>query len=141
MVAEELEKIVQLLKAQGEMRFADPAAPEQIRKFEQQNRTIFPEQYRRWLLFSDGGECFLPAGVQFYGVAHKPVICMDDPDKPGDNYVVIGALASGDPILFEKSSGAVAIYNLEGGCIEDDEVYKDFFAFLTDLKNLLGIGG
>ena len=52
-----------------------------------------------------------------------------------------GALASGDPILCEKSSEKIAIYNQEAGRIEDDEIYDDFIAFLKDLHDLLGIGG
>lgn len=46
----------------------------QISEFEYANEIKFPEQYRQWLLFSDGGECFLPAGAQFYDVAHKQLI-------------------------------------------------------------------
>ena len=55
--------------------------------------------------------------------------------------MVIGALASGDPILCEKSSEKIAIYNQEAGRIEDEEIYDDFIAFLKDLHDLLGIGG
>lgn len=35
----------------------------------------------------------------------------------------------------------IAIYNQEAGRIEDDEIYDDFTAFLSDLYDLLGIGG
>lgn len=35
---------------------------------------------------------------------------------------------------------AKAYYNLEGGRIEEDEVYEDFYSFLKDLYDLLGIG-
>lgn len=37
-----------------------------------------------------------------YGVAHKPLIDIEDNDRPDDNYTVIGALASGDSILCKK---------------------------------------
>lgn len=70
-----------------------------------------------------------------------PIIEVNDNDRPSDNYIVIGALASGDPILFEKGTEKIAIYNHEAGRIEDDEVYTDFFTFLKDLYDLLGIGG
>ena len=32
-------------------------------------------------MFSDGGEFFLPAGVQMYGVAHKPLINVKEDDR------------------------------------------------------------
>ena len=48
--------------------------------------------------------------------------------------------ASGDPVLCEKECEKISIYNREKDCIEDDEVYDDFFAFLIDLYDLLGIG-
>ncbi len=98
-------------------------------------------KFKEWLLFTDGGECFLPAGIQLYGVAHKPLIDVNYDDKPDDKYIVIGALSSGDPILCEKSGEQISIYNHEAGKIESDETYADFYAFLNDLYELLGIGG
>ena len=44
----------------------------------------------------------MPAGVQMYGVAHKPIVDVNFDDRPDDRYIVIGALASGDPVIFEK---------------------------------------
>ena len=76
-----------------------------------------------------------------YGVNQKPVIDVSEDDRPNDNYVVIGALASGDPILCEKGGERISIYNHEAGVIENDEIYEDFFAFLIDLHEILGIGG
>ncbi|MBR0530136.1 MAG: hypothetical protein IJJ76_10315 [Ruminococcus sp.] len=79
-------------------------------------------------------------GVQFYGVAHKPLIDINDISRPDDSYVVIGALPTGDPILIQKDSEKVSIYNQEASRIEDDEVYENFFSFLNDLYDILGIG-
>lgn len=137
---DELRSIIELLKSQGKMVFLEGANEEQIAVFEEKHNVKFPVAFKEWLLFSDGGECFLPAGVQFYGVAHKPLIDVADEDKPDEKYVVIGALASGDPVLCENDSEKISIYNHEAGRIEDDEIYEDFFAFLKDLYNLLGIG-
>lgn len=141
MISEELKAMIERLKGQGEMRFLDAATKKQIEDFETKYSLSLPLKYKEWLQFSDGGECFLPAGVQFYGVAHKPLIDYDEDDKPDDNYLVIGTLSSGDPILCEKNGEEVSIYNHEAGVIEMDESYHDFFAFLNDLNNLLGIGG
>ena len=145
MVSEELKAIIDTLNEQAEqckskMDYFEPATDEQISEFEKNNNLSFPSKFREWLLFSDGGECFLPASVQFYGVAHKPLIDVDDNSRPDDSYVVIGALPEGDPILIKKDAETVSIYNQEAGRIEDDEVYDDFFAFLNDLYDILGMG-
>lgn len=139
MISEELKDIIERISQQGKMSFLDGATEEQISLFEKEHNLILPQKYKEWLQFSDGGECFLPAGVQFYGVAHKPIIDIDDDDRPDESYIVIGALASGDPILCEKVGEKIAIYNHENGVIEEDEVYADFPALLNDLYSILGI--
>lgn len=141
MISDELKGIIELLKQQGKMIFPDAATEAQIVDFETKYNVKFPPKFREWLLFSDGGEFFLPAGVQMYGVAHKPIIDITDDDRPSDNYIVIGALASGDPILCKKDGDSISIYNHEAGRIESDEIYEDFFFFLNDLYEMLGIGG
>lgn len=140
MISDELTDIVEKMKAQGKMKFFDGATEVQLSIFEEENKIVLPSKYKEWLQFSDGGNCFLPAGVQFYGVAHKPLINVNDDDRPNETYVVIGALSTGDPILCKKSGEQIAIYNHEAGRIEDDEIYNDFFCFLNDLYDLLGIG-
>ena len=141
MVSKELKTIIDMLEKKGQMFFVEGATKKQIAEFEEKNGIYLSTEYKKWLLFSDGGECFLPAGVQFYGVAHKPVISVEDEDRPDSSYTVIGALASGDPILCEKSSEKISIYNLEGARIEDDEIFESFYSFLNSLPELLGIGG
>ena len=141
MISKELTAIIEQVKLQGKMRFLDGATESQINEYEEKNNIKFPSRYREWLLFSDGGEFFLPAGVQMYGVAHKPIIDVSDDDRPSTNYIVIGSLASGDPILCEKDSEKISIYNHEAGRIEDDEIYEDFFSFINNLYEFLGIGG
>ena len=140
MLSDELKNIVDKISEQGKMAFFDGVTEELITRFEEENNVKLPTQYREWLTFSDGGECFLP-GVQFYGIEHKPTIDVNSADCPDDKYVVIGALSTGDPILCERDGEKISIYNLEGGRIEEDEVYEDFYSFLSDLYDLLGIGG
>ena len=122
------------------MRFIEAATEEQISQFEKENQIQFPSKYKEWLLFSDGGEIFLPAGVQLYGVGQKPLIDLEDIDRPDDNYIVIGALASGEPVLCKKDEEKIYVYDHENQEIDEDLVYDDFFAFLIDLYDLLGIG-
>ena len=141
MLSNELKMILDTIIKQGKMRFLEAASEEQILDFENANNTSLPVQYKEWLAYSDGGEFFLPAGVQFYGIAHKPMIDVSDNDRPSEEYIVIGALATGDPILCKKEGEQIAIYNHEAGRIEEDEMYQNFHAFLSDLHALLGIGG
>lgn len=141
MISDKLKNIIDKMTKQGKMHFLEGATQEQILTFENANGITLPAQYKEWLEYSDGGELFLPAGVQFYGIAHKPVIDASDNDRPSEDYIVIGALASGDPILCKKEGTQIAIFNHEAGRIEEDEVYQNFHAFLNDLYALLGIGG
>ncbi len=132
----DLEKLVSKF---GKCKLNKPATKEQIESFEKKNKIELPQKYKEWLLYSDGGHICLPAGIQFYGVLQKPQIDISSEDRPDDTYVVIGALATGDPILFKKYTEQVAIYNQETNKIEDGEVYDDFFKFLNDYKNILGL--
>ena len=141
MISDELKAIIDKFNKQGKMVFLEGATEDQIAQFEKEHEIKLPERFKEWLQHSDGGDCFLPAGVQFYGVAHKPLINVDCNDRPKDSFIVIGALDTGDPILFKKGSEQILIYNQEAGQIEDDETYEDFFAFLNDLYSLLGIEG
>ena len=139
MISKNLQKIIDTISVQGEMNFLDGARKDQIAAYEKKNHITLPIKYKEWLLFSDGGECFLPAGVQFYGIEHNPIIDIEDTDRPDDNYIVIGALASGEPIVFKKSEEKISIYNHAEQRIEDDETYEDFYIFLKDMYNILGI--
>lgn len=141
MLSNELENIIAQIKNQGKMRFIEGVSKKLIVEFENKSGFVLPQQYKEWLQFSDGGEFFLPAGIQLHGVAHKPLINIDDNDRPNEDYIVIGAMASGDPILCKKGDEQIAIYNHDAGRIEDDEVYQNFYAFLENLYELLGIGG
>lgn len=141
MISDELKKIVDKFNEQGRMVFLPETTCNKISDFENENNITLPLEYKRWLCFSDGGEFFLPAGIQLYGIEHMPIINVNDDNRPSKDYIVIGALSSGDPILFEKGTEKIAIYNKEAGTIEHDEVYDNFFEFLKDLYDFLGIGG
>lgn len=66
MISEEIKKIVDQFNEQGKMNFLEAATEEQITRFEEENKFQLPSKYKEWLMFSDGGEFFLPAGVQMY---------------------------------------------------------------------------
>lgn len=140
MISEKTKLIVDKFNERGKMNFFEETTEEKISEFEKEHSVKLPTKFKEWLLFSDGGEFFLPAGIQLYGIEHKPVIDVHNNDRPSDDYIVIGALSSGDPILCEKEGEKISIYNQEAGKIEDDEIYDDFMDFLNDLYDLLGIG-
>lgn len=140
MISEELKLIVEKFHEQGEMNFLEETTEEKIAEFEKEKSVKLPAEFKEWLLFSDGGELFLPAGVQLYGVEHKPLIDVNDNSRPSDNYIVIGAFASGDPILCKNAGETISIYNQEIGEIDEDLVFSDFASFLKELYDLLGLG-
>ena len=139
MISNELQQIIDRLNEQGKMDFLEAAKEKNIASFEKENNITLPAKYKEWLLFSDGGEIFLPAGIQLYGIEHKPIIDVNDDSKPNDKYIVIGTFASGDPILCENTKENISVYNQEVGEIEDELIFPDFMVFLTELYNLLGI--
>lgn len=140
MISEELKVIVDKFKEQGKMNFIEETTEEKILDFEKEKGVTLPAKYKEWLLFSDGGELFLPAGVQLYGIEHKPLIDVKDNSRPSDDYIVIGVFASGAPILCKKAEETISIYNQEIGEIDEELLYPDFVAFLNDLYEVLGIG-
>ena len=140
MTSDDFKKVVERFNEQGKMNFLEGATEEQIAQFEKDNTITLPDKYKEWLLFCDGGEFFLPAGVQMYGVAHKPLIDIQYDDRPDDKYIVIGALASGDPVIFKKGDEKIYVYDHESGELDEELTYDDYFSFLDDLYDLLGIG-
>ncbi|MCD8159710.1 MAG: SMI1/KNR4 family protein [Clostridiales bacterium] len=72
MISEKLKLIVGKMNEHGTTAYLEGASEDQVAQFETDHKITFPVKYREWLLYSDGGDCFLPAGVQFYGVARKP---------------------------------------------------------------------
>lgn len=67
MISNELQKIKNQLETKGKMHFIVDASVEQVAQFKEKKKIKFPAKYKDWLLFNDGGECYLPAGVQFFG--------------------------------------------------------------------------
>lgn len=70
MISEEIKLIVDKFNQKGKMSFLEETTEEKIAEFEKEYSVKLPEKYKEWLLFSDGGELFLPAGIQLYGIEH-----------------------------------------------------------------------
>ena len=128
-----LEETIDLLRRKGSIRLFDGASENDIAQFENRQGTKLPKQIKDFLLITDGGEFFLPAGAQIYGVNHKPFIVV------AEEFIVIGTLANGDPILCPINNKQVCVFNQERGVVEVDEIYVDFSTFLRNLPILLGI--
>ena len=66
MISEKLKMIVDKFNEQGKMNFLEETTEEKISEFEKGHNVKLPTKFKEWLLFSDGGEFFLPAGIQLY---------------------------------------------------------------------------
>ena len=139
MISDKMKEIIDSVITPYSNKLNEAASEDQIEVFEKDNSVSLPSAFKEWLLYSDGGDLILPAGVQFYGVEHKPLIDVNYNDRPDDSYIVIGELSMGDPILCNNGDETISIYNHDAGRIEDDEVYGDFYLFLSDLPNILGV--
>ncbi len=135
----DLKELYDTFKQRSDMYFLEGSSAERIKEFEDRNGISLPVAFKEWLKICDGGEFYLPAGLQLYGVAHKPVIEVNAVVRPDDSYIVIGALASGDPIVCRSGEERISIYNREGDRIEDDETYKDFYTFINSLGEIVYI--
>lgn len=135
----DLKELYDTFKQRSDMYFLEGASAERIKEFEDRNGISLPVAFKEWLKICDGGEFYLPAGLQLYGVAHKPVIEVNAVVRPDDSYIVIGALASGDPIVCRSGEERISIYNREGDRIEDDETYEDFYTFINSLGEIVYI--
>lgn len=136
-----LETLFKELTESGSLSPLEAATEDDVLAFEREHNITLPPQYKEWLLLTDGGELCPPAGIQLYGIAHGPLVNPNDQERPSDEYLVIGALCNGDPILLDKSGGNVAIYNLESRLIEEGESYENLPEFLSDLNGILGMEG
>ena len=126
------------LRSHGRIVTAPGAGEAELARFEAACGIRLPAPYRDWLQISDGGLLFPPAGLQLYGVAHKPLLSPADKGCP-EGYLPAGTMPYGDPILLEKETGRFALYNQERGEIAPEETFPDFLAFLDRLPALLGL--
>lgn len=138
-MSEFLKSYQNIIKDNNSHNLFDAITLDDILTFEQDKNIRLPRDYAHFLRLADGGDLYLPAGIQLFGILHEPVIDILNNDRPNPNYIVIGYLSNGDPILFKKNSEQISIYNIEIGIIENDEIYNNFSSFLDDLKNILGL--
>ena len=116
MISEELKAIVDKFKEQGKMNFFDETTEEKILAFEKEKEVTLPSKYKEWMLFSDGGELFLPAGVQLYGIEHKPLIDVNDNSRPSDDYIV---MYNSSQLCVLNSNGSEKYFGSVDGTVKD----------------------
>ncbi|MCL1984236.1 MAG: SMI1/KNR4 family protein [Methanomassiliicoccaceae archaeon] len=90
-----------------------------------------PKAYKEWLLFSDGGQIFIP-DFQFFGVANKPLIVRGGNSFIPANMFAIGHTSYGDPICFQPGSEEIIQWDHEENTVF--LTWDDFFDFLTDAE-------
>ena len=76
MISEEIKALFDQLQEREDMKFLEAASDEQIKNFEKEHEVSFPAKYREWLLLCDGGELYLPAGVQFSALLTIPLLML-----------------------------------------------------------------
>ena len=65
------------------MIFPEAATDENTLEFEKNNSITLPLSFKEWLRLHDGGEFYLPGGVQIDGAAHSLWIDVANDDRPG----------------------------------------------------------
>ena len=108
-----------------------------IEDFETKNGFKLPASFKEWLEkdecpdHGDYGFC------QFYRINKDPVINIKDVYMvSGCEYLVIGSLADGDPILCKKTKDTdnkLCIYDIHAGMIHENEIYNDIWALMNDI--------
>ena len=139
MISDDMRALEEKLVPRDDMRFPEEATDEEILAFEKNNNITLPLSFREWLCLHDGGEFYLPGGVQIYGVAHKPLINVAYGDRPDCEYIVIGRMSWGEPVVFKKGEEEIVIFDHESNDRDDDVRYQSFYSFLNGLYDLLGI--
>ncbi|GFH42496.1 hypothetical protein Hs30E_10470 [Lactococcus hodotermopsidis] len=129
--------IKHLIDTKAEMHFHAGASEDSIRHYENEANVKIPSAFREWLLFSDGGEIFVP-GTVLYGVDGnaKPSLFSGNSGQErgtfalGDSLLVIGRFNFGDFLCVDTNSGEVVQWNHEA----DEEFlrWSNFFAFIEE---------
>ena len=128
-----MEEIIEQLKDLPHMKFVPAASEEEIETWEHENNMTLPQDYKEWLRFSDGGAIFIP-GIQFYGVAHKPLLSYrNQTNRRGDlpdELLIIGSFSYGDLLCFVKGEDTIVQWEHEGW--EEFTHWENLSCFLSE---------
>lgn len=122
--------IEKLVNYKNIMRFETGASEDLISNFEREKDIKFPEDYKEWLLFSNGGEIFVP-GTEFYSIDELKtnIHTRIDSSRP-KSLLAIGKLNFGDPIFLDPSNSNIVQWDHE----TDEEFLRwdNFASFLKE---------
>lgn len=110
-----------------------PAAEEEIIKWEEANGMRLPEEYRNWLMISNGSY-----------FENKFILSLDqlrkgyklDPIDGVEYVIIVGLTGSFDYLVFNSQTGEYAVftedYELEEAAGFEEEVFEDAFEYLEE---------
>ena len=136
--------IQRLIDSHAPLKFFPGVKKSEIARYEQEEGITIPTEYREWLMFSDGGEIFVP-GTRLYGIgigAEKTLVTVNAQEERylfalDSSLLIVGTLNFGDLLCLDLSSGEVVQWDHE-----DDEEYlrwDSFFNYLDEeIKSYLG---
>lgn len=130
-----MNEIINSISKLPNMKFNVGASIEEIKKFENDTKIILPKDYKDWLVFSDGGELFIP-GINLYGVSNRPFIRRGDGIEAPENYIVIGRTIYGNALCFKD--GEEKIIEWEHESFEEFLVWDNFILFLAESEEMYG---
>lgn len=129
--------IHQLQTSACRMFFVPGVSAEELDRYEQTQGVRLPEDFRQWLMFSNGGELFAP-GLVLLGIpaekwnlatANTPE-SREEYELPEDLYI-IGIQNYGDPICFDHETFEIVQWDHE--TLEASCAWDSFRDFLEDL--------
>ena len=136
------ELIQKLQNSTSRMFFVLGVSAEALDLYEQTQGIQLPEDYRQWLMFSNGGELFAP-GLVLLGIpaekwnlatANTPEF-REEYGLPEDLYI-IGTQNYGDPICFDRETFEIVQWdheNAEASCAWDS--FRDFLENLIEMES------
>ena len=129
--------IQRLLETGAEMDFVNGANERDIALYEQSKGFKLPSDYREWLLFSNGGEIFVP-GTQFFGVdtvSNYSLVNQNSKEirsifSLANFLLIIGRMNFGDLLCIDLNTNEIVQWDHE----TDEEFlrWSGFFAFLSE---------
>ena len=129
--------IQRLIDTGAPMQFKDGAGELSIGQYEKTTNISLPQDYREWLLFSNGSEIFVP-GTVFYGVdsTAKNSLIEKNSQKErglfaiGDSLLVIGRFNFGDLLCMDLNNGEIIQWDHETN--EEFLRWNNFFDFIEE---------
>lgn len=111
----------------------EPLTGSEIADWEHAHSIRLPEDYKNWLLLSDGGRF---ANITIYGLEMlEPDDTINDPDSDAA-YIILASLSgSSDCLVFDPETGELFVFTDDGEIGEGDfayDIFEEGFAYLEE---------